>query len=214
MKEKKKRKLILSVLFIIIFLLWTAAVRFIDRKSIGPLNSVVGFSSLNKAFHSFTGVNMTLYYITDWLGLVAIAVCLIFAILGLIQLLKRKSILKVDYDILWLGAFYAVVFGVYLLFECLIINYRPILIDGRLEASYPSSTTLLIMCIIPTAVMQVHKRVKKAPLRIIISIFLTVFAGFVLFARVFSGVHWITDIIGACLFAIGADLGYLYLGDL
>ena len=99
--------------------------------------SRVGFAAINGAFHALTGVHWALYTLTDWLGLVPIGIALGFAVLGLVQLIRRKSLLKVDRDILILGGFYIVVLAAYLLFETVVINFRPVLIDGKLEASYP-----------------------------------------------------------------------------
>ena len=139
----KQKNFIGSTVFLLLFILWTLAVSVIDVKTIGPLESAVGFATINKLVHNLTGVNFILYNITDWLGLVPLAVCFGFGVLGFMQLIKRKIIFKVDYDILVLGVFYIIVIAVYLLFEVVVINYRPVLINGVLEASYPSSTTML-----------------------------------------------------------------------
>ena len=93
---------------------------------------------------------MVIYTITDWLGLVPIFICLIFAGIGLAQLIQRKSLFRVDYDIIVLGIYYIIVIFGYLIFEMIPINYRPVLIDGFMEASYPSSTTLLVLSVMPT----------------------------------------------------------------
>ena len=87
------------------FVLWTVAICFLDVRAIGPQGSFVGFAGINGFVHNLTGVHWGLYYITDWLGLVPIFVCMGFSILGLIQWIKRKSIFKVNYDILVLGGF-------------------------------------------------------------------------------------------------------------
>ena len=142
MKIKKRKILIFSLILLVLFVLWTVLVSFVDKKAIGPNNSSVGFATINGFFHKLFGENFILYEITDWCGLVPIVVALCFAILGVLQWAKRKSILKVDKSLLILGCFYLVVFLVYLLFERVVINYRPILINGFLEPSYPSSTTM------------------------------------------------------------------------
>ena len=128
------------------FALWTVLVCIVDVQAIGPRGSEVGFATLNDWVHGLTGVNMTLYTVTDWLGLVPIAVAFGFGIFGLVQWIRRKSLRAVDRSILALGGFYVAVMAVYLLFETVVINYRPVLIDGYLEASYPSSTTMLVLC--------------------------------------------------------------------
>ena len=126
-------------------MLWTLLITRVDVQAVGPNGTAVGFATFNQWFHGLTGVHLTLYTITDWLGLVPIAVCLCFAALGAVQLVKRRSLFRVDRDIILLGLYYILVIFCYLFFEMVPINYRPILINGVLEASYPSSTTLLVL---------------------------------------------------------------------
>jgi undecaprenyl-diphosphatase len=155
-----------------------------------------------------------LYVITDWLGLVPIGVALGFAILGLVQWIKRKSLFKVDRSILALGGFYIVVMSVYILFEMVVINYRPTLIDGYLEVSYPSSTTMLVMCVMPTAMMQLRARIKNDVLRRCVMVTIAVFTAFMVIGRIVSGVHWITDIIGGAILSTGLVMLYYLVCDL
>ncbi|MBR3894445.1 MAG: phosphatase PAP2 family protein, partial [Clostridia bacterium] len=162
--------------------------------------------------HELTGVNWFLYTITDWLGIVPIAVALGFACLGLVQLIKRKSLRKVDHSILALGVFYIVVMAAYIFFEVVVINYRPTLIDGYLEASYPSSTTMLVMCVMPTAAMQLNARIKNTVLRRCAVITIVAFTAFMVIGRLVSGVHWITDIIGGALLSAGLVTMYDVFG--
>jgi len=175
----------------------------VDVQPIGPQGSGVGFATLNRAVHELTGVHMSLYIMTDYLGLVPIGVALGFAILGLIQWIKRKSLAKVDRSLLALGAFYAAVMAVYLFFEIVVINYRPVLIDGYLEASYPSSTTMLVMCVMPTAMIQLDFRIKNKAFRRCVMLGILIFTVGVVIGRLLSGVHWITDIIGGALISAG-----------
>ena len=196
------------------FVLWTVFVRFVDVRAIGPRESSVGFATLNGYVHKLTGVNMYLYVITDWLGLVPIGVAFGFAILGLVQWIKRKSILKVDRSIFTLGGFYIVVMAVYILFEIVVINYRPTLINGCLEVSYPSSTTMLVMCVMPTAMMQFSTRIKNDLFRRCVMFTITVFIAFMVIGRLVSGVHWITDIIGGALLSTAIVLMYYSIGNI
>lgn len=193
------KKLCLAAGLFAAFIVWTAAVRTVDVRPIGPQNSSVGFAALNRFFHDLTGVHMTLYTLTDRLGLVPAGICTGFGALGLVQWIRRKSLLKVDRSLLALGSFYAAVMAAYLFFERFAVNYRPVLIGGRLEASYPSSTTLLVLCVMPTAVMQLRTRIPKPALRRRICAAMTVFALFMTLARLLSGVHWLTDIVGGIL---------------
>ena len=151
---------------------------------------------------------MSLYTITDWLGLVPLGVAMGFAILGLCQWIQRKSLFKVDYSIFILGAFYIIVFALYILFEIIIVNYRPILINGYLEASYPSSTTMLVMCVMPTAMMQFGERIKSKSLKRYINFVIGAFIVFMVISRLISGVHWFTDIVGGALLSSGLVMMY------
>ena len=210
MKTKGMKNLILGIVFIILFAIWTILIQIIDVQPIGIKGTNMGFATINGWFHSLTGVNMTLYTVSDWLGLVPIFICMIFAFVGLVQLVKRKNLLKVDFDIIVLGIYYIMVILCYLIFELYPINYRPILINGFMEASYPSSTTLLVLSVIPTLVFQANQRLKSIILKRFITIFAVVFSVFMVVGRLISGVHWLTDIIGSCL--LSAGLFYTYKG--
>lgn len=208
--KNEKRSLNICIGLLAAFVIWTLLVRIVDVRAIGPEGSQVGFAALNGFVHRMTGTNMWLYTVTDWLGLVPIAVALGFAILGLVQLIGRRSILKVDGSILVLGCFYLTVMAVYVFFEFVVINYRPILIEGVLEASYPSSTTMLVTCVMPTAIMQFNERIKKCVLRIVVVGVCVAFVAFMVIGRLISGVHWISDIIGGALFSSFAVVTYGY----
>lgn len=190
-------------IFLAAFFLWTVLVCFVDVKPIGPDNSAVGFASLNSFFRNIIGVNMGLYTITDWLGLVPIGFALSFAVVGLFQFINRRSFLKVDKDILALGAYYIVVVIIYFSFEYIVINYRPVLINGKLEVSYPSSTTLLVASVMPTAILQLKVRIRNNVTRKIVLFFLSVFTVFMIIGRLISGVHWFSDIVGGVLVSTG-----------
>ena len=204
----KKKFLYISIFSLAAFVMWTLLLCFVDVRAIGPDGSSVGFAALNSFVHEKIGTNMYLYNITDWLGLVPIGVAFGFAILGLIQLIKRKSLLRVDRSILALGVFYIIVVAVYLFFEIVVINYRPVLIESCLEASYPSSTTMLVTCVMPSAAMQAKERIKNKALRQGVIIVIIAFIAFMVIGRLLSGVHWITDIIGGALFSLGVVMAY------
>ncbi len=214
MKKENLKNLYISLTTIIAFILWTSALYFIDVKPIGPQESKVGFATVNSFIHNLTGTNMTLYTITDWLGLIPIAVMFGFALLGLAQWIKRKNLKLVDYSIFVLGGFYIAVMAVYILFEFLAVNYRPVLIEGFLEASYPSSTTMLVLCVMPTAIMQFNARIKSSDLKKFLSVAITVFIIFMVVGRLISGVHWLSDIIGGMLISAGLVFMYRFISDL
>ena len=208
MKKENRRNFCIATFMLLAFLLWTVAIQLFDVETIGPQESSVGFARINQFVHKLTGVHMSLYTITDWLGLVPLGFVMGFAMLGLIQWIKRKHLLKVDYNILILGGFYIVVMTVYVLFEMLVVNYRPVLINGILEASYPSSTTMLVMCVMPTAIMQFNARIKNNVLKRFVASAIIAFIVFMVIGRLISGVHWFTDIIGGALLSAGLVLMY------
>ena len=208
MKNTDKKRIFVGAGFLAAFVLWTVLVSFVDVRAIGPNGSSVGFAALNGYVHKFTGVNFPLYTITDWLGLVPIGVAFGFAILGLVQWIKRKSLLKVDRSLLVLGGFYIVVLAAYIFFEIVVINYRPVLIDGYLEASYPSSTTMLVMCVMPAAMIQLYARIENDAFRRCVMISIAVFIVFMVIGRLVSGVHWLSDIIGGALISAGLVMIY------
>ena len=208
MKKENQRNFCIATCMLLAFLLWTVAVQFVDVQAIGPQESSVGFATINQFVHNLTGVHMSLYTITDWLGLVPLVFVMGFALLGLIQWIKRKHLLKVDYNILILGGFYIIVMTVYVIFEMLVVNYRPVLINGYLEASYPSSTTVLVMCVMPTAIMQFNARIKNNVLKRCVTYAITAFIVFMVIGRLISGVHWFTDVIGGALLSAGLVIMY------
>ena len=203
MKKNGKKELLAGSLLIGTFVVWTILIQLVDVQSIGVNGTKIGFATWNSLFHQFTGVHMEIYTITDWLGLVPIFVCMIFGVMGLSQLVKRRILFKVDSDIIILGIYYIIVIFSYLIFEMIPINYRPILIDGRMEASYPSSTTLLVLCVMPTLIEQVNRRMKKEVLKRVIIICTICFSVFMVIGRLICGVHWFTDIVGAVMLSGG-----------
>ena len=203
MKEQGRRYLWTGFSFVTVFAVWTALIKLVDVQDIGPMETAVGLATINGWFHKLTGVHMWLYTVTDWLGLIPVFVCLMFGGIGFVQLMQRKKLLKVDRDILLLGIYYLLVIFGYLIFEMIPINYRPTLIEGRLEASYPSSTTLLVLSVMPTLVFQTRRRLKNRKAKRIIDIMTVIFSLFMIIGRLVSGVHWLTDIIGSVLFSAG-----------
>ena len=198
-----RKRIYVSISFIMAFILCTVAVTFIDVQPIGPESSRVGFAALNQFVHQITGVHMDLYVITDWLSLVPLGFVAGFGFLGLSQWIRRKSLWRVDHSILVLGGFYLLTASVFLFFEQFVINYRPVLINGILEASYPSSTTMLVFCVMPTAAMQLKRRIQSKKLQHLTVSAITVFTALMVIGRLASGVHWLTDIIGGILLSIG-----------
>ncbi len=203
MKKNGKRALMVGSILVVVFAVWTVLVQSVDVQPIGQNGTDIGFASFNSWFHKLTGAHMAIYTMTDWLGLVPLVVCVIFAGMGLVQLIKRRSLFKVDYDIIFLGIYYIIVIFGYLIFEMIPINYRPILIEGIMEASYPSSTTLLVLSVMPTLIFQGNRRIENVLVKRLICIFTSIFSAFMVIGRLVSGVHWFTDIVGSVILSAG-----------
>ena len=208
MKEKGKKLMLSGIICIVLFVIWTLLMQIVDVKPLGQNGTNIGLSTFNCWFHKLTGVHMSIYVITDWFGLVPIFVCIAFCVVGIIQLIKRKSLFKMDSDIILLGIYYVLVIFGYLIFEMIPINYRPILIEGVMEASYPSSTTLLVLSVMPTVVLQANRRLKNAVVKKIICIITVAFSLFMVIGRLVSGVHWFSDIVGGVMLSGGLFLVY------
>lgn len=214
MKKRNQRNFGITMGLLVAFVLWTIAISKFDVQAIGPQGSSVGFAAFNGFFHNLTGVHMSIYTITDWLGLVPFVFVLGFAILGLTQLIQWRSLFKVDRSILVLGGFYMIVMAAYVFFEIVVINHRPVLIEGQLEASYPSSTTMLVMCVMPTAIMQLNSWIRNQGLRRGIDCLIIAFTVFMVVGRLISGVHWFTDIVGGALLSSGLVMLYVSVNDM
>ena len=200
MKSQTKSNIIITACLFLAFIVFTIILKRVDVQAIGPLGSQVGLASINKAVFKVFGVNQILYDITEILGYVTFLIIAFFAGLGAYQLIKGKSVKKVDYKILALGGFYVIILIFYVLFEVIIVNYRPVLIEGELEASYPSSHTMLSICVISSAMIVLTEMLngkKGITITVVIvgyALILTVVIG-----RLLSGVHWFSDVFGVIL---------------
>ena len=202
------KKFLRATIFLTGFAALTWMLLAIDTAPIGPMGSAVGLSTLNRLFHDFTGVHMELYRISDLLSIIPLGIVMGFGALGLTQWFCRKKIMLVDFDILVLGVFYFVILAIFVYFEIFVVNYRPVLIEGILEASYPSSTTVLVMCVMPTAMMQANWRMKNSVVKNTLVCLMGCFSIFMVLARMISGVHWLTDILGGALLSAGLVILY------
>jgi len=199
----------ISALLAIVFIVFTILVTKVDVQAIGPNDTVVGFATLNGFYNYEIGYHDTLYKVTQYGGYLVFLVVGTFGLIGLIQWITRKSLLKVDYNILALGIFFVIVFTLYFTFDAIAINYRPVLIDGKLEPSYPSSTILRTLSILPL-IDQLVIYIKNKKARLIGTITTLVVVACLFFGRILSGCHWITDIIGGTILML--CLLSLYLG--
>ena len=199
--NNKKRNIIISVLLLFVAIIYTALVKTIDVAPVGADGTDIGFSTINTLVVQKIGTNMYLYKITKYLGLIPIVGAGIYALIGLKQLIKRKSLKKVDLELYALAGFYIVVAAVYFFFEKFIINYRPILMEGMLEASYPSSHTMITICLCGASIL-INKQLFDNKFTRVVNVVSVILTIVIVIGRFISGVHWTTDIVGGLLLSL------------
>ena len=197
MKKLKWKNI--SILLGIVSIIYIIMLKTIDVKPIGPYHTKVGFAAINNFVHIHLPKNMIWYNITKYLGYLTFILVIYYAIIGLKQLIKGKSLKKVDKKILLLGAFYVLVGIVYIIFEKVIINYRPVLMEGELEASFPSSHTMLALCVCASSLVMSKNYIKSEKAKQILDIVTWIIMIVLVVGRLISGVHWLTDIIGGII---------------
>lgn len=206
---KKNDLLKITIICILISIIYTILVKYVDVAAIGPEQSKVGFASMNGYFKDLIGYNKTWYTLTKYLGVLPFLLVAYFGLIGLKQLYDRRNLLQVDKRILLLGCFYILLGLVYVFFEKVIINYRPFLQNGVLEASYPSSHTMLAICICTTAIYVGKFYIKNKRFLKIFNACVLVLMFLLVIGRLLSGVHWISDILGGII--ISTTLVFIYL---
>ena len=201
---KSKRKYILPIISFLLFVSLIVLIKTVDVSPTGVGDTKIGLYHLNSAVHSALGTNAVWYKITEITGLLSIASGSVFAVLGLLQLIKRKSLFKVDSEILTLGGLYISLGLIYVFFEKVIINYRPIIMPGETlpEASFPSSHTVLAVAVAGSVFMLVSKYVKNQNILTVIKAACAVLAVITVVGRFLSGVHWPTDILGGIILSV------------
>lgn len=216
MSKTSNKKLAFSGVFFALFILLIVLVKTVDVAAIGPEGTSIGFSHINGAIHDFFGINTLWYAITQATGVIAICLMLEYAIIGLLELISRKSFAKVDNYLYCLGGLFATVVVLYVLFEKVVINYRPIIEEGaeHVEASFPSTHTMLVCSVLGGVVMilkkygNVNSKNQSKRTAAFIQVFLIVLIILTVIGRLVCGVHWFTDILGGVL--ISAALLFLF----
>ena len=198
-KNRKKQSPVPFIVSALAAILFTILVKVVDVQAIGPQNSEIGFAGLNGWVFKTAGSHMLFYRLSEVLLIAAILLAFLFALKGLVQMLRRCSIARVDSRILLLGTMFVLVIVTYFLFEKVIINYRPVLTEEGLEASFPSSHTMVSMTVFGCT--RAFFKTEPGDTSVIRGVLL---AGLVLspLFRLLSGMHWLTDIIGGCLYSI------------
>ena len=196
--RKLNRKYGKAAISFALFILTSALVKCVDIAAVGPAGTSVGLSHLNKAVHDLIGVHMFWYQVTNLLGFWAILCGAVFACIGLKQLIERKSLKQVDAKILALGGLFVLLGVIYVLFEKVVVNCRPVLMEGETvpEASFPSSHTVLAFVIFGAIAMLLKDYLQDKRLVSMLQNACLVLILVSVIGRLISGVHWFTDILG------------------
>ncbi len=197
--KKNTKYLKLSAIMFVVCIIYILLVKFVDVAPIGPRGSKVGLSAMNQFFDNAFGYSEKWYQVTKYLGIIPFILVAYYGVIAIMQWIKRKDILEIDNQLLLLGVFYVMVAATYFLFEQVIINYRPVIMDGELEASFPSSHTMLALCVCATSLMISKYYIKNNKVRQIVDIATGVLMVVLVVGRAISGVHWLSDIIGGIL---------------
>lgn len=208
MKQNTITKFLAAAVVLLLFVLFTVCLTGVDLRPVGPENSYVGFASLNDWVFKHLGTSGLWDKITDIIALAAMALAAVFGATGIWQWVKGKSLKAVDPCLIVLGIFYIMMAAFYLAFEFIVINYRPVLVDGALEASYPSSHTFVTLFIFFSALPVTNRLVKNQSRRMWINVTLILLSIIMVVGRVLSGMHWTSDVVGAFLLALGMALLY------
>lgn len=216
---KAKTDFILAGVFCILFLLLivllcTVDVIIVDSPQTSHFSIWIGLAGLNTSVSAQLPLRMGLYKATNYLGYLALLAGAAFALVGLVQLVARRSLRKVDPAILALGGLYVLIGVIYVFFEKVIVNYRPFLMPGATypEASFPSSHTVLACVVLGSVILMLGRYVKRRGLCRALQILCAVLMAAIVVGRLLSGVHWITDILGGLL--LTASLLFLFIGVL
>ncbi len=200
----KKSLLISTIIFAILAIIFTFVVKNVDVRPIGPNESSVGLAGINEAVHNALPFNELWYRVTKLSGYAIYLPPVFFVVLLLVQLIRRKSFKKIDFELKLAVGYILVVLAFYFIFDhAIIINYRPVLINGALEPSYPSSHTFFAVSLCGASILLVSHYLKLKH-KAFFNTLLILLAIFNIAGRVIAGVHWATDIFGGLL--IGATL--------
>lgn len=210
--KKINKNFIIGGSLLLLFLIFTILIKFVDVQAIGPLNSEVGLARFNELFLVKSASNIW-DIVSDIIMVISLLVVCLFIVVGIVQLVNRKSLKKVDKNIFVVAGLYVAVVIVFVLFEVVVVNNRPILENGELVASFPSTHVLISLSILLSGLIQFHKfYMKNHKMLIVADILVSILAVMIVIGRMLSGVHWITDILGSIL--ISGALVYIYNGVL
>ena len=196
---KQKVLFISSIVLFVLFVLTTILAATVDKGAGGESLAVVGLSSINTNIFDTLGKSDTLDKITDILLILSFLVVLLNAALGALYLIKYK---KLDLSLVILGCFYILCLILYVLFDHIHINYAPLLDEGELKESFPSSHVLASVFIFLSSIITINHNVNKRIIKNVLLITTILLSLLMVVFRLLSGWHWFTDILAGELLGL------------
>lgn len=200
----KKKWLCIAVILTIIFISYTLVIKFVDVQTEGEIT--VGLGTINFWWRDLVGLSLVWNYISNVVAILVLFQVGLLLLWQFVILLRRKKIGQLAKHWWMFDVSLVILVSCYFLFEVLIINYRPIVINGVVDSSYPSSHVLLFCTVIPLVVRTVFRENKSWRwLSFVMCVGLLVLG---VIARLLSGYHWLTDITGGVLLGIVINVWY------
>lgn len=137
---------------------------------------------------------------TDIILIANIASLAVFAIFGLCQWIKRKSIKKVDKELIFMLVPLILMAIVYFVFDKFLIwNTRP---DGSGEPSFPSTHVMVVATIFLLIALVLPRYIKSKAACALLDLMMLIFIVLTCVGRVLANKHWTSDVIGALIFSV------------
>lgn len=200
---------IIGGVLLFLFILLLILLMTVDRAN--NIYKQIGLFSFNKLF-LVDYSNEAWDEFSDVILYISLLFILGLAIYGFYQLSKKRSLFKVDKDIIFIGCGLAILAFVWLVFDKLIdVNYRPIAISGTAQTSFPSTHTMIAAFVLLAATRAILKRngneIKYQLLAYSGSSILILLCSL---GRILSKMHWATDVLGGLF--IGVGLFFILVG--
>lgn len=208
---KAKYYLIVCATLLVAFLALWCCVVFVDVQRVGANDTTLGLASVNLAVFLLLGQDATWDYVTDWLTVVCILVGASVGAKAFFQAVMRKSVKKVDTELYVVLGCYLLALAFVALFEIVPVNYRPLLAQGNLQASFPSTHALICIVSVGETLFTATFRKCRKPLQLTICALFALCCVAVCLGRLLAGAHWLTDVVASVLLggAIVALCGFL-----
>lgn len=216
---KKIRYLIIPSLILVAFIIWTILVKTVDVRYINGIG-FLGFYQLNTDINfKIQLMDTKLFHVLSNILLYASMLTVLpFAILGVVELIKRKSLAKVDRILYILLGSYAAIVIFYFVFELVKINFSPLSTPEDLKPSYPSSHIFIFISLVGAGLIGFNHYKQNKTLFIASFIEFGLLIVLMAILRMFSGHHYFTDVIGGILLGLFiSSASYsvsAYLGEL